>query len=94
MPAAHAATLPENITIHGLDAELAAAFRDYADKTKTSLNAAAKELFRRALGLPTAEEAERIKAWDRVCGSLPDDAADELRASLAEQRKIDWEMWK
>ena len=57
-------------------------------------NAAAKELFRRALGLPTAEEAERIKAWNRVCGTLPDDAADELRASLAEQRKIDWEMWK
>ncbi len=90
----HAATLPSNITIHGLDPELAAAFRDFADKAKCSLNTAAKELFRRALGLPTADEAARIAEWNRVCGSLPDDAADELRASLAEQRKIDWEMWK
>ena len=94
MPVAHAASLPVNITIHGLDAELAAAFRDFAEETKTSLNAAAKELLRRALGLPTADEAARIAEWDRVCGSLPTDAADELRASLAEQRKIDWEMWK
>lgn len=94
MPAAHAASLPVNITIHGLDAELAAAFRDFADKTKSSLNAAAKELFRRALGLPTADEAERVKAWNSVCCSLPDDADDELRESLAEQRQIDWEMWK
>ena len=90
----HAAALPVNITIHGLDPELAAAFRDFADKAKCSLNAAAKELLRRALGLPTADEAARIAEWNRVCGSLPDDAADELRASLAEQRKIDWEMWK
>ena len=90
----HTATLPSNITIHGLDPELAAAFREFADKAKSSLNAAAKELLRRALGLPTADEAARIAEWNRVCGSLPDDAADELRASLVEQRKIDWEMWK
>ena len=94
MPPANAASLPVNITIHGLDAELAAAFRDFADNAKTSLNAAAKELLRRALGLPTAEEAERIKEWNRVCGSITDEEADELRKCLAEQRQIDWEMWK
>ena len=89
-----AAAIPVNITIHGLDPELATAFRDYAIKSKSSLNTAAKELLRRALGLPTDDEAARIAEWNRVCGSLPDDAADELRASLAEQRKIDWDMWK
>ena len=56
----HAASLPVNITIHGLDPDLAAAFRDFADKAKCSLNTAAKELLRRALGLPTADEAARI----------------------------------
>ena len=90
----HAASIPVNITIHGLDPDLAAAFRDFADEAKCSLNTAAKELFRRALGLPTAEEKERIKEWNNFFGSLPDDAADELRASLAEQRQIEWEMWK
>ena len=90
----HAASLPVNITIHGLDPDLATAFRDFADKAKCSLNTAAKDLLRRALGLPSADEAARIAEWNRVCGSLPDDAADELRTSLAEQRKIDWEMWK
>lgn len=90
----HTAALPVNITIHGLDPELAAAFRDFADKAKSSLNTAAKELLRRALGLPTADEAARIDEWNRVCGSLPEDAADELRTILAEQRNIDWEMWK
>ena len=39
----HAASLPVNITIHGLDPDLAAAFRDFADKAKCSLNTAAKE---------------------------------------------------
>lgn len=96
MPAHSAATasIPVNITIHGLDTETGIAFRDFAAKTKASLNSAAKELFRRALGLPTAEEAKRIAEWNRVCGSLSDGAAKDLHASLVAQRSIDEELWK
>jgi len=88
------ASLPSNITLHGLDADLATAFRDYATKAKKSLNAAAKELLRIALGLPTAKEKEQIEAWNRFVGSLPDEDAAEMRETLKAFEQIDEEMWK
>lgn len=88
------ATIPANITLHGLDADLATAFRDYAAKAGKSLNAAAKELLRRALGLPTAKEKEQIEAWRRFVGSLPDEDAAEMRETLKAFEQIDEEMWK
>ena len=94
MPPAHAASLPVNITIHGLDAELAAAFRDFADKTKTSLNMAAKELLRRALGLPTAEEEMRIDEWNRFFKSVPKGDSSDWLKTLEPFEQIDDEAWK
>ena len=91
---ATATTLPVNITIHGLDAELAAAFRDFADKTKTSLNAAAKELLRRALGLPTADEEMRIDEWNRFFRSVPKGDPSEWLKTLEPFEQIDEETWK
>ena len=88
------AAIPANITLHGLDADLATAFRDYATKAGKSLNAAAKELLRSALGLPTAKEKEQIEAWRRVCGTLSDEDAAEMRETLKAFEQIDEEMWK
>ena len=90
----HAATLPSNITIHGLDPELAAAFRDFADKAKCSLNTAAKELFRRALGLPTADEAARIAEWNRFFASTPKTDPSDWLKTLDSFEQIDEEVWK
>ena len=90
----HAATLPVNITIHGLDPELAAAFRDFADKAESSLNTAAKELLRRALGLPTADEAARIEEWNRFFAITPKNDASDWIKTLEPFEKIDEEVWK
>ena len=86
--------IPVNITLHGLDTDLAEAFRDYAVAAKKSLNAAAKELLRRALGLPTAKEKTQIEAWNRFIGSLPDEDAAEMRETLKAFEQVDEGAWK
>jgi plasmid stability protein len=86
--------LPLNFTVHGLDPEVAQALRDYASRTKKSLNASAKELLRTALGLPTPDEKARLAAWRSFLGSLPDEDADEMRETLKSFETIDEEMWK
>ena len=88
------AALPVNITIHGLDPELAAAFRDFADKAKSSLNTAAKELLRRALGLPTADEAARIDEWNRFFASTTKTDSSDWLKTLDSFEQIDEEVWK
>ena len=90
----HTAALPVNITIHGLDPELAAAFRDFADKAKSSLNSAAKELLRRALGLPTADEAARIDEWNRFFASTTKTDSSDWLKTLDSFEQIDEEVWK
>ena len=90
----HTAALPVNITIHGLDPELAAAFRDFADKAKSSLNTAAKELLRRALGLPPADEAARIDEWNRFFASTTKTDSSDWLKTLDSFEQIDEEVWK
>ena len=82
------------LTLHNIDDELYAAVRDYAAESKTSLGAAFKQLARRALGLPTAEEQERIDAVNALFGRLSEEDVKPLREALAAQRRIEPEMWK
>ncbi len=86
--------MPAALTLHNIDDELYAAVRDYAAEAKTSLGAAFKQLARRALGLPTAEEQERIDAVNALFGRLSEEDAKPLREALAAQRRIEPEMWK
>lgn len=90
--------MPAALTLHNIDDELYAAVRDYAAESKTSLGAAFKQLARRALGLPTAEEQERIDAWKRweakFSGVFSEEDAKAMQEALAAQRQIDPEMWK
>ena len=86
--------MPAALTLHNIDDELYAAVRDYAAEAKTSLGAAFKQLARRALGLPTADEQERIDAVNALFGRLSEEDVKPLREALAAQRRIEPEMWK
>ena len=85
------------LTLHNIDDELYAAVRDYAERSKSSLGAAFKQLARRALGLPTEEEQARLAKWkewnDRYSHFTEDDVRP-LREALEIQSQIDPEMWK
>lgn len=85
------------LTLHNIDDELYNAVRKYAAEAKTSLGAAFKTLARRALGLPTAEEQERIDAWEnwkkRYC-HFTDEEMRPLYEALEAQSQIDPELWK
>ena len=90
-------TMPAALTLHNIDDELYAAVRAYAAETKTSLGSAFKQLARRALGLPTAEEQARIDAWnewEKLYGCLSEEEVRPLREALELQSHIDPEMWK
>ena len=86
------------LTLHNIDDELYAAVKDYAANAKTSLGAAFKQLARRALGLPTAEEEERLKAWKEwnleYGGKFSEEDLRPLREALEWQNRIDPEDWK
>lgn len=86
--------MPAALTLHNIDDELYAAVHAYAAETKTSLGAAFKQLARRALGLPTAEEQERIDAWKALYGCLSEEEVRPLREALEWQSQIEPEMWK
>ena len=90
--------MPAALTLHNIDDELYAAVRNYAAEAKTSLGAAFKQLARRALGLPTAEEKARIDAWrkweERYRGVFSEEDVKAMHEALAEQRRIEPEMWE
>ena len=87
------ATVPVNFTVHGLDPDLAKALRNYADRSRSSLNAAAKELLRRSLGLPTADEQARLEEWKSVLGSIPVEDGEDWLKTLDAFEQIDEDMW-
>ena len=86
--------MPTALTLHNIDDELYAAVRDYAERSKSSLGAAFKQLARRALGLPTEDEQARIDAVNAVFGCLSEEDVAPLREALALQSQIEPEMWK
>lgn len=86
--------MPAALTLHNIDDELYAAVHAYAAEAKTSLGTAFKQLARRALGLPTAEEQERIDAWKALYGCLSEEDVRPLREALEWQSQIEPEMWK
>ena len=86
--------MPTALTVHNIDDELYAAVQAYAAEAKTSLGAAFKQLARRALGLPTAEEQARIDAANALFGCLSEEDVRPLREALELQSQIEPEMWK
>ena len=86
--------MPTALTVHNIDDELYAAVQAYAAEAKTSLGAAFKQLARRALGLPTAEEQARIDAANALFGCLSEEDVRPLREALEWQSQIEPEMWK
>ena len=62
--------MPAALTLHNIDDELYAAVHAYAAEAKTSLGTAFKQLARRALGLPTAEEKARVEAVNALFGRI------------------------
>ena len=86
--------MPTALTVHNIDDELYAAVQAYAAEAKTSLGTAFKQLARRALGLPTAEEQARIDAANALFGCLSEEDVRPLREALEWQSQIEPEMWK
>ena len=77
------------ITLRNLPPHVAQAIRKKAASEKTSLNKAVIGLLEEC-GTPPRKKRD-LSRW---AGSWTKEEADAFDRNLAEQRKIDWEMWR
>ncbi len=84
------------ITIHGLDAELEAIIRKRAERDGTSLSRAAFQLLRIGAGLvkPTPKQSSVGSSLDRYIGIWTSDEADEFDAAVKEFQTVDETAWQ
>ena len=81
------------MTIHVEDA-FAEALRAHARNVGTSMNKAIKDLLGPMLGIHETGSSAENNPFMEFCGIISDNEAERLNAAVAEQRKIDEEMWK
>ena len=80
------------ITLRNIPPEVAQAIRRKAKAERTSLNKVVISLLEDRLGVRKGLEKKRdLSRW---AGSWTKEEADAFDRVLAEQRKIDWEMWR
>lgn len=83
------------ITLRNLPAELSRAVHRRAADKGISLNRAVIELLQEALGVGGQPKKRRVyHDLDWMFGTWSKEEADEFDKALAEQRKIDPEVWK
>ena len=77
------------ITLHALDEPLAKRLRITAEREGKSLNQTAKGLLAAALGLASAPRRRVRNGLGRFCGTLADEDANRIRATLRDFDRID-----
>ncbi len=80
------------MTIHVEDA-FAETLRNFAERSGRSVNQTVKAILAPVLGFETASD-KAADPYGDLLGALGHDDAEEMRRSIAAQRKIDPEMWK
>jgi len=80
------------ITLRNLPPEVARVIRKKATTEKTSLNKAVIGLLEESAG--GGLKARKKRDLSRWAGSWTKEEADAFDRNLAEQRQIDWEMWR
>ena len=84
------------LTVRGLDDELAERIQRLAKRDGTSLNQAALKLLRKGAGLADpAQRADTVgSSLDHLIGTWSEDEAAELDAALEEFKVIDEAAWR
>lgn len=80
------------MTIHVED-EFAETLREHARSLGVSVNRAVKDMLAPLLGL-TKKKSKKDNPFMKYCGIISHEEAERLRKVVAEQRQIEWEMWK
>ena len=81
------------MTFHADDV-FAEALRTHARKSGKSINQTVKDLLAPILGIVKKRTGDTGNPSMKFCGVLPKDARIDLNRAIAEQRRIDSEMWK
>ena len=81
------------MTIHADDV-FAEALRMHARKSGKSINQTVKDLLAPILGIVKKRTGDAGNPFMKFCGVLPKDTSIDLYRAIAEQRRIDSEMWK
>jgi len=83
-----------NISIRGLDEEVARALKKAAAQRGLSLNAYAVELLRRGAGFALPERSPEHHDLDALAGTWTPEEAREMEAQLGAFEQIDEELWR
>ena len=81
------------MTIHADDL-FAEALREYARRSRKSVNQTVKDLLSPILGVVKKHTDDTDNPFMKFCGVLPKGTGAELSKAVAAQRRIDPEMWK
>ena len=81
------------MTIHADDI-FAEALRAYARKSRKSINQTVKDLLAPILGIVKKRSGDADNPFMKFCGVLPKGTAADLDKAIANQRRIDPEMWR
>jgi hypothetical protein len=82
------------ITLRGIAPELERILRRRAAQSRESLNRVVIELLEQATGLTRTPRRESYHDLDRFSGTWTAEQADEFDRDLAEQRRVETELWK
>ena len=81
------------MTIHADDL-FAEALRDYARRSRKSVNQTVKDLLSPILGVVKKHTDDTDNPFMKFCGVLPKGDGADIEAAINAQRVIDSEMWK
>ena len=81
------------MTIHADDI-FAEALRAYARRSRKSINQTVKDLLAPILGIVKKRSGDADNPFMKFCGVLPKGTAADLDKAIANQRRIDPEMWR
>ncbi|MBI4541784.1 MAG: hypothetical protein HY705_02005 [Gemmatimonadetes bacterium] len=82
------------ITLRNLPEPVVRAVREHAARYRISLNRAVIELLERGLGVGRGGKPPTYHDLDHLVGTWSGEEAEEFERQLAEQRKIDPELWR
>jgi len=82
------------ITLRGIPPDVARKIQERADRLRLSLNAVVIQMLEEALGTTRPKQARCHDDLDFLAGTWSEQEAEEFDAAVADQRRIDPEVWK
>ncbi|MBW6512511.1 MAG: hypothetical protein K0A93_10440 [Desulfuromonadaceae bacterium] len=83
-----------NMTLRGIDEQMAQALKERASQEGSSVNAVTLHLLRKSLGLEKRKRCATYSDLDHLAGTWSQENEDEFKRNTAVFERVDEELWK